>query len=73
MLAALREALSNAARHARASRVDVSVEADSHLRLRVSDNGIGIPLGWLTRQVLVEAVKQPHSRCESEPSRSFRR
>jgi signal transduction histidine kinase len=42
MLAVLREALSNAARHADASQVDVSVEAGSELILRVADNGNGI-------------------------------
>ena len=41
MLVALREALSNAARHARASRVDVSVEAGRELLLVVQDNGVG--------------------------------
>jgi signal transduction histidine kinase len=42
LLAVLREALSNAARHANASQVDVSVEAGSELILRVTDNGKGI-------------------------------
>jgi signal transduction histidine kinase len=42
LLAVLREALSNAVRHARASRVQVAVEAgDGRLRLTVTDNGIG--------------------------------
>jgi signal transduction histidine kinase len=39
---ALREALSNAARHGNASHVDVTVEADGHLSLLVHDNGTGI-------------------------------
>ena len=45
MLTALREALSNAARHSQASRVDVSVDvdADGFLTVRVTDNGVGIP------------------------------
>ncbi len=43
LLAALREALSNAARHSGATQVDVSVEADRDLVLRVTDNGTGIP------------------------------
>ena len=43
VLTALREALSNAARHARASRVDVSVEVGSDLILLVTDDGAGIP------------------------------
>jgi signal transduction histidine kinase len=42
MLHALREALSNAARHGRATRVEVTVQAGSDLRLVVHDNGTGI-------------------------------
>jgi signal transduction histidine kinase len=42
MLIALREALSNAARHAQASRVDVTVSAGPELTLVVQDNGSGI-------------------------------
>jgi signal transduction histidine kinase len=42
LLSALREALSNAARHAVASRADVTVEAGSELVLTVRDDGIGI-------------------------------
>ena len=45
LLGALREALSNAARHAAASRVDVTVETGSDLVLRVIDNGSGIGPG----------------------------
>ncbi len=53
LVAALREALSNAARHARASRVEVTVEAaagdQDHgagaVRLTVTDDGVGIPPG----------------------------
>jgi two-component system, NarL family, sensor histidine kinase DevS len=46
-LAALREALSNAARHAAASQVDVTVDvgADRMLTIQVTDNGTGIPAG----------------------------
>ena len=45
MLTALREALSNAARHAQAGRIDVSVDIDAEgfLIVRVTDNGVGIP------------------------------
>ena len=45
MLTALREALSNAARHAQAGRIDVSVDVDAEgfLIVRVADNGVGIP------------------------------
>ncbi|WP_311137563.1 GAF domain-containing protein [Streptomyces sp. I6] len=43
LLAVLREALSNAARHARATTVEVTAETDgSRLHLRVADNGKGI-------------------------------
>jgi signal transduction histidine kinase len=49
LLSALREALSNAARHAGASRVDVTVDGDGdELVLRVRDNGKG--LGGSTRR-----------------------
>ncbi|WP_326639854.1 GAF domain-containing protein [Streptosporangium sp. NBC_01755] len=43
LLAVLREALSNAVRHAKAGRIDVSVEAlDDRLTLVVRDDGIGL-------------------------------
>lgn len=42
LLSTLREALSNAARHAGASRIDVVVEANQDIVLRVSDNGRGL-------------------------------
>jgi signal transduction histidine kinase len=48
MLVALREALANAARHAGASSVDVTVGCGSDLVLRVRDNGKG--LGKSTRR-----------------------
>ncbi|MCX5247113.1 ATP-binding protein [Streptomyces sp. NBC_00201] len=42
-MAVLREALTNAARHAHATAVDVAAEATAtHLRLRVTDDGRGI-------------------------------
>jgi two-component system, NarL family, sensor histidine kinase DevS len=45
VLAALREALSNVARHAGASQVDVTVDVDSDgmLAVQVTDDGTGIP------------------------------
>jgi signal transduction histidine kinase len=42
LLGALREALSNAARHAKASKVEVTVEAGPELILLVRDNGVGL-------------------------------
>ncbi|WP_457032706.1 GAF domain-containing protein [Kitasatospora sp. P5_F3] len=44
-LAVLQEALSNAARHAEATRVEVSVAAGAELLLTVTDNGRGLPAG----------------------------
>lgn len=45
LLTALREALSNAARHAAASQIDVTIRADHELVLTVRDNGVGISPG----------------------------
>ncbi|MFM9368999.1 GAF domain-containing sensor histidine kinase [Streptomyces sp. Da 82-17] len=52
LIAALREALSNAFRHAQASRIEVVVDAEATLpggvpgvRLTVADDGVGIPEG----------------------------
>lgn len=48
LLATLREALANAARHAGASRVEVGVAVDraaTSLRLAVRDDGAGLPVG----------------------------
>ncbi len=45
LLTALRESLSNAARHSRASKVDVIVTAGDELVLVVRDNGAGIATG----------------------------
>ncbi|MCW2601178.1 MAG: histidine kinase [Frankiales bacterium] len=41
----LREALSNAARHAKATAVSVLVEASDDVVVRVVDDGVGVPLG----------------------------
>lgn len=43
LVATLREALSNVARHARATRVDVEVVVDGEVRLTVTDDGLGPP------------------------------
>lgn len=43
LLAALRESLSNAARHAKASRVEVSLVVEDDAALTVTDDGVGIP------------------------------
>jgi two-component system, NarL family, sensor histidine kinase DevS len=44
LIATLREALSNVARHAKASRVDVEVTVEGEACLGVSDNGVGPPV-----------------------------
>lgn len=44
LVATLREALSNVARHAKASRVDVEVVAGGDVCLRVVDDGVGPPV-----------------------------
>jgi len=43
LLAVLREALSNVARHARASNVEVRVDVGDELTLVVIDDGVGVP------------------------------
>ncbi|MFF7250178.1 sensor histidine kinase [Embleya sp. NPDC008237] len=44
VIAVLREALANAARHGHTNRVEVHVESDEHqVRLRVRDDGVGPP------------------------------
>lgn len=45
LLAALREALSNTARHARATRAEVSLVVDDEAVLTVTDDGVGIAPG----------------------------
>ena len=45
MLATVREALTNVARHAKATRVEVEVEVGDEVRIRVLDDGIGPPTG----------------------------
>jgi signal transduction histidine kinase len=56
-LHALREALSNAARHADASRVDVRVQAGSDLVVMVSDDGVG-PGGSTRRSGLANLAER---------------
>lgn len=45
VVAVLREALSNSARHAQATEVDIELAAGQELTLRVRDNGVGVPAG----------------------------
>lgn len=46
MMATLREALSNVARHSQATSVDVEIAAGDRLTLTVTDNGTGLPVGF---------------------------
>lgn len=53
VLAVLREALSNAARHAHASKVEVAVSVDgANVIVTVADDGVGIPRGGTRRSGL---------------------
>jgi signal transduction histidine kinase len=45
LVAVLREALSNVARHARAGRVEVEIKVADAVTLSVADDGIGLPPG----------------------------
>jgi len=45
VIAVLREALSNTARHAHASQVGIELVAGEEVVLRVRDNGVGVPAG----------------------------
>jgi two-component system, NarL family, sensor histidine kinase DevS len=58
LLSVLREALSNAARHANAGKVDVMVEAGPELILVVRDNGIGITTGAGRRSGLANMAER---------------
>ena len=69
--AALREALSNVVRHSGASAVAVSLCRDEHgLRLKVVDNGCGIPPGVARRGLLhlEERAEAADGRCVVESS-----
>ncbi|MDI4235114.1 ATP-binding protein [Bradyrhizobium sp. Arg237L] len=56
LLRVVQEALTNVFRHAKATEVEIAIEAtDDHFRLRVSDNGRGMPLG----QALGGAIAGP--------------
>jgi signal transduction histidine kinase len=69
--AALREALSNVVRHSGASSVRVSLRLDDDsLRLRVRDNGCGIPKGVARRGLkhIEERAEQVGGRCDVRSS-----
>ena len=43
VIAILREALANVGRHARASQVEITIDASDDLVMRITDNGVGLP------------------------------
>jgi signal transduction histidine kinase len=68
LLATLREALSNVARHARATTVEVKVVAGDQLVLTVTDNGRGLPAerfgGGLGLRNMASRAENLGGRCE---------
>ncbi|MBO1332295.1 GAF domain-containing sensor histidine kinase [Streptomyces sp. VRA16 Mangrove soil] len=75
LLAVVREALSNVARHAGATAVEVSAEATrDRLRLRVADNGRGLAPGTTRRSGLANMATRAESLggtfavCDGSPS-----
>ncbi|WP_026422709.1 GAF domain-containing protein [Actinokineospora inagensis] len=67
-LAVLREALSNAVRHAGATKIAVEVVAGDALLVRVSDNGVGLgePLHRSGLENIRRRAEQCHGRCDIE-------
>ena len=61
VMATLREALSNVARHAEATHVDVCLEAGSDIVLLVSDDGVGIPHDQTRRSGLRNLAERAQS------------
>jgi PAS domain S-box-containing protein len=62
LLATLQEALSNVVRHAKASNVNIEVQADRELRLLVRDDGIGLRESEVTAG---NGLRNMRSRCEA--------
>jgi signal transduction histidine kinase len=63
VVAVLREALSNVARHARATKVDVEVVVDDdQVRLEVTDDGVGPPAGPASGHGLVNMATRAQRR-----------
>ncbi len=70
LLAVLREALSNVARHAHASRVHIAITVGSEVLLRVTDDGLGVAAGTLSGKGLGNMTSRAKSlggECRVEP------
>lgn len=69
LLAVVREALSNVARHARASQAAVVIDVGDDLALRVEDDGVGIPAGGRRSGLrnLGERAESLGGSCAAEP------
>ena len=69
LVAVLREGLSNAARHAKASHVDVSLVANQHVTLAIEDDGVGVPADATRRglQNLADRARQFGGQLTLEP------
>ena len=70
LLAVLREALSNVARHAHASRVDVELTVDNDVLLEVADDGVGVGPATLAGKGLGNMASRAKSLggdCRVEP------
>ncbi|MCY9783433.1 GAF domain-containing protein [Nocardiopsis sp. EMB25] len=70
VVAVLQEALTNAARHARARRVDVRVAVDGDLTVEVTDDGVGLPGGGRRSGLrnLAERAARLHGTFEAGPA-----
>ena len=61
VLAVARELLSNAARHAHATRVDVRLTVSDHVTLEVADDGVGIAPDQARRSGLANLARRAES------------
>ena len=69
LLAVVREALSNVARHARASETSVRIDVDDEVTVLVEDNGVGIPEGGRRSGLrnICERAEELGGSCTAEP------
>jgi signal transduction histidine kinase len=77
VLAVTRELLSNAARHAGATSVDVRLTASDRVTLEIVDDGVGMPSATTRRSGLANLAQRAESlggdfEVQSEPGRGTR-